>query len=124
MTNLRHYQRVPFQTTATVQVKQQLFPCELIDLALRGALLQTDEEISTAINIGESARVNIELPDSELKLTFGAELIHHDRHQYGFLFTDADVESLAHLRRLLELNLGDGEQVDREFIYWLQHSHH
>jgi len=117
MANLRNYQRIPFQSTATILVDQQPIVCEVIDLALRGALLQTRDPLP--IKIGEVVQVKVELPDSDLKLTFGAELIHHEQHQYGFLFIDADVESLAHLRRLLELNLGDGEQVDREFIHWL-----
>jgi len=118
MANLRNYQRIQFQTTATILVDEQKITCEVIDLALRGALLQTRD--SLPLKTGEKVQVNIELPDSELLLAFGAELIHHEQHQYGFLFIDADVESLAHLRRLLELNLGDGEQVDREFIHWLQ----
>ncbi|MFO7811899.1 MAG: PilZ domain-containing protein [Pelovirga sp.] len=122
MTELRNYRRIPFHTTATIIWAQEQFPCELIDLALRGALLQTHHEVP--IKVGERARVEIELANSQLKLSFGVELIHREQNQYGFLFIDADDESLAHLRRLLELNLGDDEQVDRELIHWLQHSDH
>ncbi|MBD1401207.1 PilZ domain-containing protein [Pelovirga terrestris] len=122
MTELRNYRRIPFHTTATIVWAQEQVPCELIDLALRGALLQTHHEVP--IEIGARARVDIDLANSEVKLTFGVELIHREQNQYGFLFIDADDESLAHLRRLLELNLGDGEQVDREFVHWLQHPDH
>lgn len=119
MTELRNYRRIPFHTTATIVWAQEQFPCELIDLALRGALLQTHHEVP--IKVGARARVDIDLANPELKLTFGVELIHRERNQYGFLFIDADDDTLAHLRRLLELNLGDGEQVEREFVHWLQH---
>lgn len=119
MTDLRNYRRIPFTTTATLLYDQRRVSCDLVDLALRGALLQTADAVS--LSIGARAQVEIELASSELKLTFGAELIHHEQDQYGFLFIDADDESLAHLRRLLELNLGNSEQVDREFIHWLQH---
>jgi hypothetical protein len=119
MTELRNYRRIPFHTIATIHWAQDKFPCELVDLALRGALLQIDDEVP--IKIGARAQVEIELANSELKLTFGIKLIHRDQNQYGFLFIDADDESLAHLRRLLELNLGDGEEVEREFVHWLQH---
>ncbi len=122
MSELRNYRRIPFHTTATIIWAQEQFPCELIDLALRGALLQTHHEVP--IKVSERARVEIELANSQLKLSFGVELIHREQNQYGFLFIDADDESLAHLRRLLELNLGDDEQVDRELIHWLQHSDH
>jgi len=122
MTDLRNYRRIPFTTTATILLGHRRLVCELVDLALRGTLLQTDEEVS--LSIGECAQVEIELASSELKLTFEVELIHRAQNQYGFLFIGADDESLAHLRRLLELNLGDGEQVDREFVHWVQHPHH
>ncbi len=121
MTELRNYRRIPFHTSATIIWSQEKFPCELVDLALRGALLQTHSEVP--IEIGAHALVEIELANSELKLSFGIELIHREQNQYGFLFVDADDESLAHLRRLLELNLGDDKQVEREFGHWLQHPH-
>lgn len=122
MTDLRNYHRIAFATTATILMDHRRLVCELVDLALRGTLLQTDEVIS--LGIGERAQVEVELAGSQLKLTFGVKLIHREQNQYGFLFIDADDESIGHLRRLLELNLGDGEQVDREFVHWLQHPHH
>ncbi|MFO7766067.1 MAG: PilZ domain-containing protein [Pelovirga sp.] len=119
MTEMRNYRRIPFHTSAALLYDDRQLECELVEIALRGTLLETVEDV--ALHVGDRARVQIELPNSELKLTFGVELIHQQNNQYGFLFVDADDESLAHLRRLLELNLGDGEQVDREFIHWLQH---
>lgn len=121
MTDLRNYHRIPFTTTATILLDHRRLVCELVDIALRGTLLQTDELIS--LKVGERALVEIELVGSQLKLTFGVELIHREQNQYGFLFIDADDESIAHLRRLLELNLGDSGQIDREFVHWLKHSH-
>lgn len=122
MTEMRNYRRIPFHTTAAILLDEHQADCELVDIALRGALVEAKENIP--LLIGDHARVQIELPNAELNLTFGVELIHRQEELYGFLFIDADDESLAHLRRLLELNLGDGEQVDREFIHWLQHPHH
>ncbi len=122
MTEMRNYRRIPFHTTATILHDEHLSDCELVEIALRGALLETKEDIP--LLIGDRAQVQIELPNSELSLTFGVELIHRRENLYGFLFVDADDESLAHLRRLLELNFGDAELAEKEFVHWLQHPDH
>lgn len=122
MTEMRNYRRIPFHTTATILHNEGHSNCVLVEIALRGALLEAKEDIP--LLIGDRAQVQIDLPDAELNLTFGVELIHRREHQCGFIFVGADDGSLAHLRRLLELNFGDAELAEKEFVYWLQHPDH
>ena len=122
MTDQRHYQRIPFCTKVDLLLEDRQLTCDLVDLALRGVLIKASETIS--LPIGKRAHIRINLSESDLNLTFGGELIHRKDNLYGFLFVDADDESLTHLRRLLELNLGDDEEVERELIHWLQHPRH
>ena len=121
MTEQRNYRRIAFHTTAEVLFEDRQSACDLLEIALRGTLVRIAEDIG--LKIGERGQIRIGLPNSELNLTFGIELIHRQEDVCGFLFVDADDESLAHLRRLLELNFGDGEEVDREFMHWMQHPH-
>ncbi len=118
MTNQRQYRRIPFHADGEVQIAATVYPCELLDIALRGALFRAPHPLPVAI--GEAARIKIILADNQLELTFGAELIHHNDDQYGFLFASEDVETLTHLRRLLELNFGDAEAAEQEFAHWLK----
>lgn len=118
MTNLRHYRRIPFRTDAEVRTGAATHHCKLVDLALRGALFKANDRLP--LQVGDKAVLKIALPDSELELIFDAELIHYKDDHYGFLFASEDLDTLAHLRRLLELNFGDAEQADREFSNWLQ----
>ncbi len=46
-------------------------------------------------------------------MEFTAELIRREGDSLGFHFTETDADSLTHLRRLLELNLADREQVEK-----------
>ncbi len=117
MTEQRQYQRIGFRTEASIMTSEATYSCHLIDLALQGALFQC--EMDTPLSVGQKARLHIYLPDSEISLNFTAEMIHKHDKFCGFLFLTEDVDTLVHLRRLLELNIGDAEKIDHEFAHWL-----
>ena len=118
MNDQRNFRRIPFQTEADIQVDDTAYRCELVDLALQGALFKSEEPLPT--RIGAQCPLTITLPASELTLNFTGELIHQRGPFYGFIFVAEDVVTMGHLRRLLELNFGDGDEVDREFYHWLK----
>jgi hypothetical protein len=120
MTEQRNYRRINFQTVADVAVGDSRYDCELVDLALQGALFKSESGLP--VNAGDRCNLTISLPASALTMEFTGELIHQRGHFYGFIFLSEDVVTMAHLRRLLELNFGDGEEVDREFHHWLKRS--
>jgi len=117
MPEQRHYQRIGFRTEASITTRESSFSCSLVDLALQGALFKSQTVIP--LEIGQKANLNIYLPDPDISLNFIAELIHKRGDFCGFLFLTEDVETLVHLRRLLELNIGNPEKTDREFAQWL-----
>jgi len=119
MTEQRNYRRITFQTEADIAINGNRYPCELIDLALQGALFKAE---NIPVAAGDQCELTISLPASELTMEFTGELIHQRGHFFGFLFLAEDVETMGHLRRLLELNFGNGEEVDREFHHWLKRS--
>ena len=120
MNEQRTYRRIPFQTETEVNIDATNHPCELVDLALQGALFKSKQELPLAI--GSRCQMTIVLPSSDLTMEFTGELIHQRGHFYGFIFVSEDAVTMGHLRRLLELNLGNGDAVDREFLHWLKQS--
>lgn len=118
MSNQRQYQRISFRAETDIDIAGTLYRCNLQDLALRGALLCSDRELP--LKPGDRVQLAIYLPDSDLHLSFAANLVHHHEDLYGFLFTGVDDQTMGHLRRLLELNLGDAEEIEREFLHWLR----
>jgi len=120
MNEQRVYRRISFHTEAQLTINDAPYQCELIDLALQGALFKVEQELP--LDTGQPCGITIVLPSSDLTLEFTGELIHQRGHFFGFLFISEDAITMGHLRRLLELNIGDGEEVDREFLHWLKKS--
>ncbi len=118
MTEHRNYQRINFRTEAAIEIADKNYRCDLVDLALQGALFKIGEELP--ITIGSQVALKIYLTDSDINMEFTGELLHQHGDYYGFLFVAEDAESMGHLRRLLELNFGDAEQAEDEFRHWLK----
>jgi hypothetical protein len=64
--------------------------------------------------------LDIKLVNSDIHLQFEAKLSHKEESHYGFIFLSEEIDTFAHLRRLLELNLGDSEIIDRELGAWMK----
>lgn len=118
MNSKRNFRRIDFRSDASVRSNGREQSCKLVDLALQGALFDSPTRLPLAI--GQHAELSIFLPESDVCLNFKAKLIHQSGSLYGFLFVSRDDVSMGHLRRLLELNIGDAEEVEQEFIHWLQ----
>jgi len=61
--------------------------------------------------------LEINLGNSDIVLTIKALLVHIKKNSFGFKFQSIDLDSLAHLRRLMEINLGDTELIDQELFF-------
>jgi hypothetical protein len=118
MTEQRNYQRINFYTETDIRIGNKEYRCDLVDLALQGALFRSEQELP--IVLGDQVSLSIYLPDSAVQMKFVGELIHRQRNFYGFIFVSEEAESLGHLRRLLELNFGDAERAEEEFLTWLK----
>ncbi|MDA3903521.1 MAG: PilZ domain-containing protein [Desulfuromusa sp.] len=118
MTEQRNYRRLNFRTEADISIENSVYRCDLVDLALQGALFRSERELP--LTLGTLTPLSIYLPDSSIRMEFVGELIHQRGRFYGFIFTSEEAESMGHLRRLLELNFGDENQADEEFSHWLK----
>lgn len=114
----RRFRRVSFATEVLLQAGQQRFRCELLDIALKGALLECSETVS--LPVGTRADLTIPLPESTIVLRFDAELVHREGNHLGFQFLHEELETFTHLRKLLELNTGDPEGIRSELLTWLK----
>ena len=69
---------------------------------------------------GNRCELIIHLLDSEVTLQFETDIIYCQNNRFGFKFISEDIETATHLRRLLELNIGSSEEIDREVASWLE----
>jgi len=107
----RHFHRILFDAPVTVSDAEQEISTRLIDISLNGVLLEMTP--SSPWKPGDRLDLNIRLGD-EAFIDMQAVVAHSERGQLGLTCEHIDMESIAHLRRLVELNLGDEGLLERE----------
>jgi hypothetical protein len=115
MAEKRRFQRTDFETSGTLIVGDRAIPFTVIDLSLRGALVNPRDP--EAVKMGAGARLRIDLSQTNISIEADGKLVHREYNYLGFRFTMIDADSMAHLRRLLELNLGDDAEIDHELSF-------
>lgn len=109
---LRHFSRVPFDAEVVLHLYDRTISVKLIDIALKGALVQTD--IQHALVLHEKCRLVFPLTDGGDSIVMSGEIVHLENQHVGIKCLEIDVASLTQLRRLIELNTGDAELMNRE----------
>lgn len=104
----RRFTRIQFAGAARID---GAVSAQLIDISLKGVLLARPEHWSGAIN----QAVDIEiLLDAGAVIRMQGCVAHLEDTRVGVLCQHIDMDSIAHLRRLIELNAGDAELLQRE----------
>ncbi len=107
----RRFSRVSFQIPAELRAGGRVLACSLIDVSLRGALLELPA--GTAIPEGEACTLEVRL-GGDARIEMRGKVAHRESARAGIRCESIDLDSIAHLRRLVELNLGDEELMHRE----------
>lgn len=111
----RHFSRILFQSTVTIQAQSGPFQAELIDISLKGALIELKS--GPALARGETCFFELRLDLDSVAVKTDAVVVYSKENQLGLRFENLDLDSVTHLRRLVELNVGDSEQVQQELFF-------
>ncbi|QNP60429.1 PilZ domain-containing protein [Paenacidovorax monticola] len=107
----RHFVRVQFDTPAQLTSAHGLLTAQVLDLSLKGALLLTSEPAPLAM--GALCQLTVPLADHN-HIAMSAEVAHAEGHHTGLRCRAIDLDSVTHLRRLIELQLGDPALLERD----------
>ncbi|MFT7775437.1 PilZ domain-containing protein [Roseateles sp.] len=114
-TERRQFARVAFASGAELITTQERLGCQVLDISLKGVLLQLPPGLSP--QVGMPCLVKLPLaggaPDDPV-IAMAGELAHVEGSHAGVQCRSIDLESITHLRRLIEVNLGDPEASERE----------
>jgi len=108
----RRFSRITFQRPAELEIRSRRTACELVDVSLKGALVEVPPELVT--EKGTACSVSIHLDAGSATIRMEGEVAHREGRLVGVRCDEIDLESIAHLRRLVELNLGDDDLLHRE----------
>lgn len=107
----RRFQRIAFDAPAEIVQGEQSWQVELHDISFRGVLVRRPWNWEG--EAGQDYLLRIALDDN-LQVAMQVELVHREERVLGFLCHHIDLDSMSHLRRLVELNLGDEALLERE----------
>ena len=111
----RHHQRILFETPVRMIIKGEQLRSTAIDISLKGALIMRPYEWTG--NVGDTGLLQIELNNGETIIEMDVTVAHCEGFKVGFHCDHIDIDSITHLRRLVELNLGDAELLERELSH-------
>lgn len=111
--NRRQFSRIPFQTEASLFLPDGEYTVDLLDISLRGALIHPHANMF--VTVGTNGTLKIRLDTQGTSIRMEVTVVHHMANYYGLACRDIDIDSMTHLRRLVELNLGDEALAEREF---------
>jgi hypothetical protein len=107
----RRFQRIAFDASAKIIQGRHTWPVKLHDISFKGLL--TDRPLNWANDSDPRYLVRIEL-DRTIQVTMQVELAHSTEQMLGFICCHIDLDSMCHLRRLMEFNLADEQLLERE----------
>lgn len=113
----RRFSRIDFNTRVRLTQGSTIWETELEDISLKGLLLKSSD--STPLIEDRPVQVNI-LLSNQTSITMDAEIVHRSATQLGLACALIDMESISHLRRLIELNLGNPAAAERELTELIQ----
>ncbi|HEY8908515.1 MAG TPA: PilZ domain-containing protein [Rhodoferax sp.] len=108
----RLFSRVPFSAAVTLHLPGKTLEVTLLDIALKGALVQTN--VPEAIQLQAPCRLMLPLSNDGETIEMAGTVAHLNDCHVGLRCEHIDLTSLTLLRRLLELNTGDADLMDRE----------
>jgi hypothetical protein len=108
----RRFSRIAFHRPAELDVLTERTPCDLVDVSLKGALV--DVPAAFRHGVGTACSLAIHLDAGGVTIRMQGEIAHRQGGHLGVRCDEIDLESIAHLRRLVELNLGNDEVLHRE----------
>ncbi|MDH5592573.1 MAG: PilZ domain-containing protein, partial [Gammaproteobacteria bacterium] len=96
--------------------------CELFDISIQGALIGACSGATP--KAGTPCRLIISLDESrEIQIIMVGTIAHKIENRVGIHCQSIDSDSMIHLRKLIEYNLGDVDLINRDFDA-LTHEHY
>lgn len=108
----RRFQRIVTDKPITVRGDDGEHGGTTLDLSLRGLLLESTDGWQP--EAGSAVSMRIRLDDDAFCIDMDGTIAHVVGSRIGVRVTSVDIDSAGQLRRMVELNLGDHDLLERE----------
>ncbi len=107
----RQFWRAVFRSAVELVDRSGAVPAELVDISLKGALVKAPAHWPGAV--GDGCQLKLTLAKGSA-IVMRMIVAHVEGRRVGLYCESIDLDSITHLRRLVELNAGDPALLDRE----------
>ncbi len=107
----RSYNRIPFTAEILMQCGNEEWSCNLLDISLKGMLVEPPDNLD--IDLSNPCGMALFLGE-DISIHARVNITHSENGYWGLKWLQIDVNSLQHLRRLIELNSNDPALLTRE----------
>jgi len=108
----RRFTRITFHRPAVLDLRVTRAECEVLDVSLKGALVEVGP--GARLKVGDTCSLVIRLDAGDAMIRMDGEVAHVNGQRVGVKADEMELESVEHLRRLVEVNLGDEAVLHRE----------
>ncbi|WP_299690202.1 PilZ domain-containing protein [uncultured Vibrio sp.] len=112
MVERRQFSRVIYQVPTEISQGQVNILGAVQDLSLRGLLIQCDELQQLSLDV--PVHISFRLINSDIDIQLKAMIVSTINTSMRLRIEHLDIDSISHLKRLIELNVGDDELLYRE----------
>jgi hypothetical protein len=119
----RRFKRIEFVDAVQVVsddvdgAEKHNWQAQCIDISMRGMLLEVPEQFNCSI--GTPCEVLLMLSEDVI-IEMPCTLVHVEGQRAGFRAETMSLDSMTNLRRLLELNLANSDEVERELTVLIE----
>jgi hypothetical protein len=121
----RRFQRIDFVDAVQIVsddvdgTEEQSWQAKCLDVSMRGMLLEVPEQFSCGV--GAPYELHLMLSEDVI-IEMPCTLVHIEGQKAGFRAETMSLDSMTNLRRLLELNFSDNDEVERELTELIEQS--
>ena len=116
--NNRKFTRAKFNKKGMIIARGNEFEVDVQNISLKGALVSKEEQ--GLAEKDEIVEFKLPLAGHDIEITAKAEVAHIEDNFIGLKFVLIDADSLTHLRRVLEFNIANFEQIESELFFLLE----
>jgi hypothetical protein len=111
----RCFHRIHFDCLLKFEVGDSRLDCELIDISLHGALIHNCT--GATLDVGAPCVLILNLDDAgEVQIIMEGNIAHKNENRIGIACNYLDLDSMTHLRKLVEINLADPALLERDLL--------
>ncbi|NVD05786.1 PilZ domain-containing protein [Vibrio sp. JPW-9-11-11] len=112
MIERRRFSRIVYQAKAALTQDSLTVDGLVWDLSLHGMLLISEQ--SDLLAQDKQVEVAFTLPDSDVTIQLVGNIVGLNNNVIRLSIDHIDIESIGHLKRLVELNVGDDDLLHRD----------